>query len=646
MRAALGSEQPNRLAASIALCLALLVLWLLTHRYQGLFQDAKVYAFQALARLQPAFLNDLYLQNVSQDKFTIFSPIYAGFISALGLAEAARWLTVLFTLWFTAAVWWLARHLEGRDDAWLTCAFWIVAAGSYGSYGIFSYSEDYLSARLPAQALVVTALALHYRGFAALALLVVVAALSIHPLMALPGLLLLSFLMIPTGAGVTLAGAGVAVIAGLSIAVAQMPVLQKYIAVMDAPWVEVVRERSQFLFLPLWSRQDWLSNARPFVSIGVSGVVLSDPRLRKLCIGAAVLGASGLGIAFIASTLTPIAILMQGQAWRWVWVTVLISVVLAVPSLRALWREPKGGALCAVLFAAGWTFPEIDGSIFMLGALAIWVSRARINETIAGYLRWAALGLAAVIIASTISDIASVAASHLNLGGEPMVVQKLRSLASLKLPVLCGFFLLWRLLVHERTRATSMLIAAALLLVAIYATPSAFRGRPEGAQSYAAEFSDWIRAIPPGANVYVANGLDTCTFAWFTLGRPSYLSLDQSAGVVFSRATALEVRRRSQVLMPLMDEDWRLKTKIESSRSTRDNAGSSGPAGSGDRYAAWKIRTLTREGLLSMCRDPHFDFLIARENVGFDPMRHEHSGPFKGWNLYDCAHVRGAGART
>ena len=52
-------------------------------------------------------------------------------------------------------------------------------------------------------------------------------------------------------------------------------------------------------------------------------------------------------------------------------------------------------------------------------------------------------------------------------------------------------------------------------------------------------------SFPPTSTVLVAPPRDVGAFVWFTLGRPNYLALDQSAGVVFSRATALEVRRRS-----------------------------------------------------------------------------------------------------
>ena len=67
------------------------------HGYHGLTGDGQIYAFQAFARLHPQLTADLYLQNTSQDQFTLFSPLYAWCIGLLGLENAARLLTLLFT---------------------------------------------------------------------------------------------------------------------------------------------------------------------------------------------------------------------------------------------------------------------------------------------------------------------------------------------------------------------------------------------------------------------------------------------------------------------------------------------------------------------------------------------------------------------
>src|SRR5882672_12559773 len=156
--------------ATLSLALMLVTLWLLVRGYHGLTGDGQIYAFQALARIHPQLTTDLYLQNTSQDQFTIFSPLYAWFIGLLGLERAARVLTLFFTVWLLAAAWSFARAITGRDGAWLAVAFLLIIAGDYGGSGVFRLSDSYLTARLPAEALVITALACQVRGMKRLGL--------------------------------------------------------------------------------------------------------------------------------------------------------------------------------------------------------------------------------------------------------------------------------------------------------------------------------------------------------------------------------------------------------------------------------------------------------------------------------------------
>jgi hypothetical protein len=94
--------------------------------------------------------------------------------------------------------------------------------------------------------------------------------------------------------------------------------------------------------------------------------------------------------------------------------------------------------------------------------------------------------------------------------------------------------------------------------------------------------------------------------------------------VIFSRATALEVRRRSEVLLPVEDPDWKILSGMHRSAGVKGQSAK---------------RPLTPKALISICRDPQLGFVISRDDVGFDPLRHTHSGAWKDWNLYDCKHV-------
>jgi hypothetical protein len=221
---------------TLSLTLMLVTLWLLVRGYQGLTGDGQIYAFQAFARIHPQLTTDLYLQNTSQDQFTIFSPLYAWFIGLLGLENAARFLTLFFTAWLLAAAWCFASVITSRGAAWLAIASLLIVAGDYGGAGVFRVLEPYLTARLPAEALIVTALACHVRGMKPLGLLLALATLFVHPLIALPGLILLMCLWLPTRVVIPGAIGGILTMLGIAVVATVLPAAPHLLAVMDAAW--------------------------------------------------------------------------------------------------------------------------------------------------------------------------------------------------------------------------------------------------------------------------------------------------------------------------------------------------------------------------------------------------------------------------
>jgi hypothetical protein len=618
--------------ASLSLALLAVALWLSAHGYHGLTGDAQIYAFQALARTRPELAADLYLQNTSQDQFTIFSPLYAWFIGVFGLEPAARLLTLFFTAWLVFAAWTFVAAVAGRKAAWFAVAFLLIIGADYGAAGVFQFREQFLTARLPAEALIVTALACHVRGMKLIGVLPAALALCIHPLMALPGLLFLLCLNLPAREGLLGALAAAFAVLGLALAATLYPGAARGLTLMDAAWLDVVRERSQFLFLQLWSFHDWDVNARPFIYLGFTAIAVQDEGLRKLCAAAALVGVTGLIVALIASLIGPVAILVQGQAWRWVWIVVLISALLLPITALEVWRDERCGPLCVLLLVAGWMFPAVDGTVCASLALFFWVMRTRAGSRTAACFRLTAVALGAAIGAWTLSKSWSIIAAaplssgHGLLGAAEIGAAEIRDILGLKIPAVLLAASVWWLVRTSRSRWMPALVSGLLLVLSAGILPVSFKqSRSFGSSSDVNEFAEWVKEIPPASAVLVAPAKDAGAFVWFTLGRLNYSALNQSAGVAFSRATALEVRRRSEVLLPLVDPEWKILTSLRSS----DN---------GKRRAA--TRPLTAESLLKICRDLKLGFVISPQNVGFDPLRHVQAGEWKDWNLYDCRKAR------
>jgi hypothetical protein len=616
--------------AIFALALLTVTLWLLMRGYHGITEDGQIYAFQAYARLHPQLAADLYLQNISQDQFTLFSPLYGWFIGLLGLENAARLLTLIFTLWFLAATYGFARAVAGRDAAWLAVAFLLIVAGDYGGSGVFQILDPFLTARLPAEALIISALFCHAHRMSVLGLLLTLAAFFIHPLMALPGLLTIVCLWLPFRMSVAGAIGGVLVTLALAVLAIKAPAFSHALTAMDASWTDVVQERSQFLFLQLWSIRDWAVNVRPFIYLAFAASAVADERVRKLCMAAALVGGAGLAVAFIGGLTGSVALLVQGQAWRWVWIGVFVSAALAPSTLLQVWRDEKCGPLCALLLIWGWTLPGVDGTACASLGLIIWAARAHMSSRLVSRFLWvsAALGLA-MVMWTLVKSWAIVSPPTPPPGRAPLGLAQVQDIFGLKIPaVLLGALVWWGVSLRQTTWVP-VVLAAMLAAFSLLIFPAAFRqARTLGTAAEIQEFADWESVIPPTGTVLTAPPRDVGAFVWFTLARPNYLALDQSSGVVFSRTTSFEVRRRSEVLLPLMDPDWKILTDLAKSDGGRKKVGATRP--------------LTAKNLVAVCADPQLGFVISPENVGFDPLRHAHAGTWKDWNLYDCRKVRSA----
>lgn len=616
--------------ATVALAFSVLAIWALTHEYRGLVYDGQIYAVQALAKLRPALNADLFLQNTTQDRFTIFPRIYAWCISCIGLNPAAMLLTALFSVWFLYAAWNLTAHLFNRDYAWLTLSLLIITGGHYGAFGVFHFLEPYLTARLAAEALIVTALACYPRRLEWVGLLLATGALFVHPLMALPGLLLLISMRLPLRAG--LAAAVIGILSCLSVAVAanKIPTVGQLLPIMDLAWLNIVRERSQFLFLQLWTVRDWELSARPFVCLVLTWMTLRDDRVRKLAACAMLVGSTGLLIGGVASMVGPVALLMQGQAWRWMWVTTFVSVVLLLPTACHLWNEDKWGRVCAVLLVLGWSFSADIGFVYASLALLAWMVRGHRWLQSDQINRWAIVAIVVSIIVWTIIDTSTANASLVN---RPLhtysAISSIRGIFGLKIWCILFASSAWYWLKKSKSQTTPIYIACALAIASALLLYEPFiQSKSFGSVSDMNEFADWRRVISPGSTVFVTNGHDSGSFVWFTLERNNYLSPGQSAGVVFSRATALEVRRRSEILLPLVDPSWKMRTSLQ-------HATSGAPGG-----ASLNHYPLTSKSLISVCNDSALGFVISPDNVGFSPVRQAHNGAYRNWNLYDCNRVR------
>ncbi len=607
--------------ATLALAL-LLVTWSLSHRYKGLTQDGELYAFQAMARLNPSLRADVYLMANSQDDFTLFSPLYALLIRCLGLWNASVTLFAFCTLSFIAAAWSVARSLWDESRAWLCAAACIVIVCGYGGYGVFTYSENYLTARSMAEAMVIVALAFHLHGFRLWSWTIAAASMLVHPLMALPGLLLLACLSVRLTHAALGAFSGFLTTLIIAVLATRIGNSLHFLEIIRGPWLEMVWERSQYLFLQNWRVSDWETQVRPLLCLSISITSAVQPRVRRLCISAMLVGVAGLAVAVVSSEIGPVAILLQGQAWRWFWVTGFVSVLMLAPTAVSLWKHGECGAVCAILLLASWTFAPAAGTTFSAAALLLWGLRRRLPLRAHGVLRMSAYAMVIVILAHTIGDLwALISSSRAEALSEPMLVERLRGIHSLQIPALAIFgFALWWLRSGTNVYASGVILSV-LLTICAFELPGSFDRNSKSNTIDAIAPAEWRAVIPPASNVLAVPSTAAAGFIWFSLNRPSYLTVNQSAGVVFSPDTAREIRRRSEILSPIMPPDWKIRSQLSHAQKTEEPT------------------PLTVSTLTTICRDPELGFVIAKERLGFDAIPSSERGHWKDWNLYDCSRV-------
>jgi hypothetical protein len=107
--------------------------------------------------------------------------------------------------------------------------------------------------------------------------------------------------------------------------------------------------------------------------------------------------------------------------------------------------------------------------------------------------------------------------------------------------------------------------------------------------------------------------------AWFLLERPSYLSIAQLSGVVFSRSLAMESAARAARIQSYVSPSWIFADPD---------------------YVGEGVRALTLPILRDVCAVPEIGFVVATEKVTESAPWHEWPDSSHRVYLYDCGEFR------
>ena len=562
------SERPVELFA----CLFLLnAVWM---PYRGISHDARLYAFELLNAIDGDRYHDaLSLCYASAGKYSLFGNLLQPVAQAVGIPLA------LFAAYLVCKGFFLAglqrlflTLLPQRVLATVALLLFVVSPFSFGGFGIFHVNESFLTPRILAQGLVLFALDAALRRRFAQAVGIASVGLLIHPIMALPGVLV----TLAMGAfaarhrfphGRTL---GVASLTGIVLtgwmAWCAPTLFYPVFGEMDPAWMDHIDDFNLYSIPQSWLPSDWAHLAITLAAVIAAGWRVSlFAKGRSLLVIAAAVGGLGVGLSMAAYEL-PFAKPFQAQPYRWVW----LGHVLLLPSLLGvawqLWHQRRWTSVLWAFAAVAYCLFDDFGSwsrCVLLFTSAVVCARLVVGEVPRVVLGW--LGVLSVL--------------GVTLAQSVQAVRSLGTLYPEALPFIeCYFF--WRLAarccgpfccvvlggwlclflgraIRQRTWRPAVFGACALLIQSIvFALPYSPINRWLGC-AHAAEVAEVRRYLDPMRVADRSQGPPTVFWAggdsaqvWFRLQAKSYFSPAQLAGTMFLRSAALEGRRRATLVAP------------------------------------------------------------------------------------------------
>jgi hypothetical protein len=614
-----ASMTQTRVTSRLGLAVVLLlwvITWAISHSYRGIFHDASLYTLQALARLTPSSLGqDVFLRFGSQDRYTLFSPMFAGASHLLGTELAAACLTLFLQVALFVGAWFLARTAMPVSLALLGVSVLIAIPGDYGADRIFTCVEQFLTPRMGAEALVLGALAaaMNERRWVAMGL--VIAGLLIHPIMAAAGVASLACLYVAIPhprLGTALLAASIAL---LVLAAFAMPagIWGRF----DDTWLMLVKDRSPYLFLSHWQLDDWSRAAVTSATLTMGLITLPIRRGRLLCQVVLMTTIGGMALTLFACDLLHLVLFTQLQPWRWQWLGTVTAAILLPEIVRTRWQTGIAGRTMATLLLAAWMFAldefALVAALVTVGSLAFLRGRTQRELRL---IFWGACGMLAIAVVWRVASNLEFTDAHFLDTHIPLWLRRAMSFAHDGSAPMAVIVLGWWLARAARKPFALILLAAlaAAGCVALFSQTWALWTVREFPPQLVAQFSPWRERIPPAANVFWA---ESPLATWLLLNRPSYLSAVQTSGMVFSRDAAIELKRRADVLAPIVPPQSFLSWN------------GAGPG-----------LELSLQQLQGICHLAVFQFLVTSADLGFAPVSvlSRKSWPVsKGLRLYSCA---------
>ena len=533
------------------LAAAIVVLWVATRPYAGIVHDSRLYTLLALRPDHPGLATDLFLQFGSQDRFTLFSPLYRPLIALLGVGQAAMTLTLVAQLLWLGAAYGLAKTVV-RDTALALAAVAgaVALPSAYGSGGLFSYGEAFITPRLFAEAATMAALTCALRRRFGLATVAIVAGGVLHPVMVLPGAVVVILYGARRSRQVWLGAAGVAAVV-IGLAASGVEPFGRLLVTFDPEWLAVARGRASETFILGWKWPDFLLLVGN-LALASTAMMHAAPAARRLLGIVICVAVAGVALTFLGADILHNELLTSLQVWRATWLSGFIGNLFLIPAALNILRDKTSDYVLKAAVLGG-TFFLFESSLlgieyvpavmlFSIAAVSgLNTTRSRPSRILSRITpHLVPVSIIFTAIAAIIADRTTTRLSEDGWATERQIAWYVSGLGLLLLG--CARQRQWRWLPKAKWLALGM--ASALALVSV----SWWDGRTSWTrliESNAPAHTDLQAFAPASATIYWSGGLE---LLWLHLKQPSYFSCAQGAGVIFFRGTALAFAHRHESL--------------------------------------------------------------------------------------------------
>ncbi len=496
--------------------------------------------------------------------FTVFPALLSAAVDVFGVSLGAKLVSLAGMLAWIGALACLAASMARGRERLAIMLFVIVLPASYGGLHVFHYAEAMATPRAFSEAGVLLAFALLCRGRKLWALLPLVVAALLHPIMALPGLAVWTWIVlfdpvervVPLKIGLGIAGCSFAAL--LLAAAFQSPLAERLFVAVDRGLNEILSARTPDLFPAQWPLEDWSRSVIQIATLAVAARIV-EGRVRSLLIASLIVGVGGLAAAYVLGELLGSLLAVQAQLWRSVWiVAVLSAAALAMCGVR-LWKQGGNARIALAGLIVAWLGPETLAvalpAVLVAMIFAFWprARDLRVNPNLMLVL-WGFVGCYAVLnFGIRLYSLLLFTADAPE--GSPHLVSLLGMFGIFALPV-CALAMVYALRNPSGRLLLPLSMSAALAVLALFFWDVRNERTVIGDEAAGDPALQAALASRPGDVLWLDGRFET----WSLAGRPNWISTLQGSSAVFSRPLADIWDERSRFLTELGAVDHRLRT--------------------------------------------------------------------------------------